>query len=218
MPTDKLLGFIPEAATPKGQARIKQMLSVATTIVKETGLSELSLRSVSKSCDVRLSNVQHYFESQESLLRAIIGKILIDQQEEASAYILEQGASTPLETFRSTCQYFLRVNMQLPTQRFWIDLAALAKRNELVNGIFIDAYGPYLERFTGLIKTIEPALSEEQARERATLVITMIDGTILIPSANGAVPAPEQLAQREALFIANLQKIAFSSDPAGTAN
>lgn len=198
--------FIPKAPTDKGNLRIGQILKAASEIAYKEGVAELSVRNVARRSGLRVFNVQHYFPSQEMLIRATLGRVLMELEASAHAYLETRGTLSPVDEFQETCRYYLRVNSEKEMRAFWCDLNALAQRNDSIKELLAQAYMPYRHHFETLLKKIRPTLSDALVSDRALIVAAMIEGTIFVHLAPDLIAG---LAHEEA-FLLSLLSIAMA--------
>ena len=161
--------------TIKGNSKRQQIISVARSIIDEQGYQELSFNHIAKQLGVRKSNVQYYFPSKQSLINALI--------EEAKNY-------TDRELFRGEAEYdidpektFLRYVSDCvgslyknSARNFFRNLFWLATYDDKIAEDVKELYQTYIDDLTRLIKLLNPYITVEEARSRATVIVSLYEG------------------------------------------
>jgi|GEM_PF-6397002 Transcriptional regulator len=73
------------APSAKSRATVEKVLEEAETILAEEGVAGLTFRALARRCDMRLSNLQYYFATQEDLLTAVTRYVLARRLSELKA-------------------------------------------------------------------------------------------------------------------------------------
>lgn len=169
------------AKTPKGQARVAQILTAAKQLLTENGYREMTMRQVAESVGISLSNLQHYFSSPESLLKAVLESVTESYD---PAYDNQDTYKTPRERFVGVLRYLLADARNGDTEKLFVEIWSIATRNPVAREIFDYMYTHYRRNLATIISETNPKLSERQVHLRAALVAMQIEGLMLLISEN----------------------------------
>ncbi len=165
--------------TEKGLGRAHDILHAARGLLAAEGYAGLSMRKVAAEVGMSLSNVQHYYQSKDALLEALLLYTMeLFQQKMDSIYAAMTGAS-PIERFLSTCDMFLEEVSDPVTHAIFFELWALASRNEFASRLMDKMLGRERKTLFNMIKGLNPAISDEQYMQRAILMVAQIEGLML---------------------------------------
>ncbi|WP_067474620.1 TetR/AcrR family transcriptional regulator [Nocardia amamiensis] len=175
------------ARTTKGTKRRSGLLDIAERILVESGHGELTMRAVASAAEIRLGHLQYYFPNRGDLVTAVLNRAL-----EQSLQRL-----TPLLTASQPVADLIR--MLLAEQddprlvRIYTEVWALAARDESIAEAVRDFYQTYQEQVTHVIRTRNPAISDDICRTNARLFTMLIEGAALFRSgiADHADPATD---------------------------
>ncbi|MBU2873593.1 TetR/AcrR family transcriptional regulator [Marinobacter salexigens] len=158
--------------SPKGRKRREEILEAAGNILEEEGYAGFYTRSIAARLGIRLSNVQYYFPTRESLLEALFHHAL-----EAAAMELEKpaqrGGLTPLIRF-------ILADQQSPRscRMFW-ELWAIAGREPEAYSVMSHYYIAYRDALATAIAMEAPQLESDMLKKRALLVMSLLEGVSL---------------------------------------
>lgn len=190
--TEAATGLAPEATLPKtarGRARVRNILEVARKIFMHGGLIEMTMRQVADGAGIRLSNLQHYFPSRESLLKALIQDIM---DEYDVAFDCEPSRiNDPKARLEAALRYLLADSRKPDTERLFVEIWSLATRDPMVRALFDEMYCHHRQNIAELIINANPDLPPLQAQRRAALIAMQIEGLMLLIS--DAKPAHAEL-------------------------
>lgn len=78
--TNEIYGV--SAPSSRSRATVEKVLEEAVEVLASDGVSGLSFRALARRCDMRLSNLQYYFTTQDDLLTALTRYALVERFEE----------------------------------------------------------------------------------------------------------------------------------------
>lgn len=166
--------------TAKGKARIEEILGVARRLFTEGGYSEMTMRQVADQVGISLSNVQHYFPSRESLLRALLESVM--NSYDPALGEIEEKFTNPRERLVAAARYLLADSKRAETERLFVEIWSLATRDPIAREIFDMMYTYHRETLERLVSAANPALPEHLVKLRAALVAMQIEGLMLLIS------------------------------------
>lgn len=191
------------AKTAKGQARIDQILDAARHLFTEGGYAEMTMRQVADRVGISLSNVQHYFPSRESLLRALLESVMNSY---APAFDeVEAKFDTPVERLAAVLRYLLADIKQAATERLFVEIWSLATRDPVAREIFDTMYTHHRQALEALVARAYPALPAAVLKRRTALAAMQIEGLMLLIS--DGKPQHAELAGIEEECVAGILRV-----------
>ena len=158
----------------KGRTRAEDVLDAAVAVLIKHGYHNFTLRRVADEAGLRLSNLQHYFPSKDTLVQAMLDRV-IDTYLTRLGRIQSSGLD-PEDQFRKIIEtLFLDLNTRRTTV-FFPELWSLANHNRQVAAYMERMYGRYRELLGASITRINPALDEKQVRQIALFISASIEG------------------------------------------
>jgi len=166
--------------TAKGKARIEQILNAARQLFTDGGYSQMTMRQVADQVGISLSNVQHYFPSRESLLRALLESVM--NSYDPAVDEIRKTIASPRARLIAAVRYFLEDVKQAETERLFVEIWSLATREPVAREIFDMMYSHHRQTLAGLIAEANPALPAATVKLRAAIVAMQIEGLMLLLS------------------------------------
>lgn len=167
-------------ARTKGQQRTVAVLDAAIAVLIEEGYAGFSLRRIADRVGIRLSNVQYYFQTKESLLEAILAR-----EFDRSLAILA-GLSpdlTPRARLETIIDYVLADQENPASCAIFWELWALAPREPAVAAIMDHYYGRFIGYAAAEVRALSPGIGEDVALRRANVMVSMMEGASLLRGA-----------------------------------
>ncbi|MBZ4420844.1 TetR/AcrR family transcriptional regulator [Myxococcus sp. RHSTA-1-4] len=174
-------------ASRKGQERSEAILEAAERLLVDEGHAALSLRGVAQRAGIRLGNLQYYFATREELVRALLARVL----ERATARLEERvgAAGDSAGALDKALEFLLEDQKHPASYRLLYDLWALAAREPAIAAELRVFYAHYTDAAAALLARAAPGLSRAEARVRAELLVSLLEGLSLFRS--GTVGAPD---------------------------
>ena len=167
------------STTEKGLGRALDILHAARALLAAEGYAGLSMRRVAAQVGISLSNVQHYYQSKDALLEALLLYTMELFQQKMDAISAAMTGAAPVERFLSTCDMFLEEITDPVTHAIFFELWALASRNAFASGLMDTMLARERRAIFKLIRGLNPAISDEQYMQRAILMVAQIEGLML---------------------------------------
>lgn len=169
----------PSSTTEKGLGRALDILHAGRNLLAEDGYAGLSMRRVAAEVGMSLSNVQHYYQSKDALLEALLLYTMELFQQKIDAISAAMTGATPLERFLSTCDMFLEEITDPVTHAIFFELWSLASRNSFASGLMDKMLARERKALFNLIRGLNPAIGDEEYMQRAILMVAQIEGLML---------------------------------------
>lgn len=189
----------------RSQATVEKVLEEALEVLADEGVAGLSFRALARRCDMRLSNLQYYFTTQEHLLSAI------------TRFALAQRFQNLLEAeVLSIPEPLARLDAYLD---FCMDRAEFARARTIITGLrdlaqrldgpaapFAEAYRFHHQVILTVLTETHPTASEGDLAQRAAMISALID--TVGPTGGRAFAPPEGLREAIRREVARLASAA----------
>ncbi len=177
------MSSVSEQKRPNDSKRLKrerEILECVRAILADKGYSNFSMRSVAAAAGLHLKTVQYYFPTKRQLLTAALSYTLDEYYfERYSEVSREKVATGPRERFLIVIEELIADIKTAFTTKFFIEIWALAVRDEDARIALDRLYERHCDHLAGLIQEMNPTLPGETARQRATIVTMMLEGMML---------------------------------------
>jgi AcrR family transcriptional regulator len=165
--------------TEKGLGRASDILHAARALLAADGYAGLSMRRVAAEVGMSLSNVQHYYQSKDALLEAVLLYTMDLFQAKMDSISAAMTSASPLDRFLSTCDMFLEEITDPVTHAIFFELWALASRNEFASRLMDKMLARERKAIFNMIRGLNPALGDDETMQRAILMVAQVEGLML---------------------------------------
>lgn len=186
------------STTEKGKGRALDILHAGRTLLAADGYAGLTMRKVASEVGMSLSNVQHYYQSKDALLEALLLYTMELFQQKMDTISAAMTGASRLDRFLSTCDMFLEEITDPVTHAIFFELWALASRNDFASGLMDTMLARERKALFKLIRGLNPDIDDEQTMQRAILMVAQIEGLMLF-RLNKAERQEEFLAVRASM-------------------
>ena len=169
----------PSTTTEKGLGRALDILHAARTLLAAEGYAGLSMRRVALATGMSLSNVQHYYQSKDALLEALLLYTMELFQQKIDSISAAMTSASRIDKFLSTCDMFLEEITDPVTHAIFFELWALASRNAFASRLMDKMLARERKAIFNLIRGLNPAIGDEETMQRAILMVAQIEGLML---------------------------------------
>ncbi|MES2298940.1 MAG: TetR/AcrR family transcriptional regulator [Pseudomonadota bacterium] len=169
----------PSNTTEKGRGRAQDILQCARTLLAAEGYAGLSMRRVALETGMSLSNVQHYYQSKDSLLEALLEYTLEVFQQKMDGISAAMPSASRIDQFLSTVDMFLDEITDPVTHAIFFEIWALASRNAFASKLMDRMLGRERKALYKLIHGLSPQISDTEYMQRAILMVAQIEGLML---------------------------------------
>lgn len=188
----------PSSTTEKGMGRALDILHAGRTLLAADGYAGLSMRKVASEVGMSLSNVQHYYQSKDALLEALLLYTMELFQQKIDSISAAMTSASRLDRFLTTCDMFLEEITDPVTHAIFFELWALASRNAFASGLMDKMLARERKALFNLIRGLNPAIDDQEYMQRAILMVAQIEGLMLF-RLNKAERQAEFLAVRASM-------------------
>ena len=169
----------PSTTTDKGLGRAHAILQAARTVLAAEGYAGLSMRRVAGEVGISLSNVQHYYQSKDALLEALLLYTMDVFQSKIDAISAAMQSESPIDRFLSTVDMFLDEITDPVTHAIFFEIWALASRNAFASTLMDKMMARERKTIFHLIRGLAPGLGDEDTMQRAILIVAQVEGLML---------------------------------------
>ena len=167
------------STTEKGLERVSEIVDAARNILATEGYAGLSMRKVAIEVGISLSNVQHYFQSKELLMEAVLMMTMNQFQEKLDTITSAMEQQPRIEQLNSAISMFLEELSNPVTYGMFFEIWALAARDDFASKLMDKMIARERKAIFKLIQGLNPAISDEEYRLRATLIVAQVEGLML---------------------------------------
>jgi AcrR family transcriptional regulator len=165
--------------TEKGSERMQEILQAARLIFASEGYAGLSMRKLAAQVGMSLSNVQHYYQSKDVLIEAMLLYTMNTFQAKIDNIAKTMEQSPRIEQLNSTIEMFLDELSDPVTHGVFFEIWALAGRNAFASALMDKMLVRERKSIYKLIQGLVPGISDEQAMLRAILIVAQVEGLML---------------------------------------
>jgi AcrR family transcriptional regulator len=167
------------ATTEKGLGRAHDILRAARTLLAADGYAGLSMRRVAAEVGISLSNVQHYYQSKDALLEALLLYTMDVFQAKMDGISAAMVSASRSEQFLSTVDMFLDEITDPVTHAIFFEIWALASRNPFASTLMDRMLGRERKAIYLLIRGLNPSIPDGEYMQRAILMVAQMEGLML---------------------------------------
>ena len=167
------------STTGKGLERAHDILRAARRLLAAEGYAGLSMRRVAQESGMSLSNVQHYYASKDVLVEALLLYIMDVFQAKMDSIAVGMAGRPQVERFQTTVDMFLEEITDPVMHAVFFEIWALASRHPFASALMGKMMARERKAIYGLIRGLNPALSDEQTMQRSVLIVAQIQGLML---------------------------------------
>lgn len=184
------------ATTPKGSSTRDCIVAAARKRLIDHGIDNFALREIADSLEIKLSNLQYYFKTRESLVFQVLEEEAA--RDRATIKTHQQKSTDGADAFREIVQD-LTTRWRGDSGVLFSTLSTLAIHNKGYRKLYRSIYADFYQALEGPIKSLNANLSDSELALRVRLITALIDG------------APMQLQNnKKQVFLQRIQEQAES--------
>ena len=153
----------------KGQHTALAILLAAEQLIIDEGYHNFSLRKVAAAADLTLGNLQYYFPSKDSLLKAMLDNC-IERYLDRFETIRTAAGQDPEAQFVGLITEIIRDLNSRRTTVFFPEVWSLANHDDHATGFMDAMYDRYRAVLVEVIAQLNPSLSPDQQRRLAIFI------------------------------------------------
>jgi len=160
----------------QGQRTRELIVQEAKKLLLEGGSLNFALRTVARRANISISNLQYYFPTRASLLRAIVEPIVERYQKKIGSGAGDATAAR--EALLAVVDQDL-VDVRDPeVSAIWLHFASLAMTDSESARVLDMAHVTLTRDFARLIRTINPSMGTKDSQVLARIITAMVDGLV----------------------------------------
>lgn len=180
------------------EATIDRLLSCSRFVLQRDGHAMFTLRAVATHAGVRLSGLQHYFDSKEHLLVETVRHFTETDFKRYQDYV-QEGDGDPVRTLSRILDHAFELVSDPVETGLMLEIWALSRHSGEILSIWQGRFHEYFEIIVGLLRAINPALDRAGACAIAEICIGNLEG-IVVTSLTMAHLRSDQAVVREAIL------------------
>jgi AcrR family transcriptional regulator len=165
--------------TEKGMGRAHDILYAARGLLAADGYAGLSMRRVAAAVGMSLSNVQHYYQSKDALVEALLLYTMDLFQAKMDSIPAEMTGASRSEQFLSTVDMLMDEITDPVTHAIFFEIWALASRNEFASQLMARMLGRERKAVYNLVRGLNPEIPDSEYMQRAILMVAQMEGLML---------------------------------------
>lgn len=165
--------------TEKGIERAQEILQAARLLFAAEGYAGLSMRGLATGLGMSLSNVQHYYPGKDLLIEAVLLSTMNSFQGKIDNIAKTMSAASRIAQLNATIDMFLEELNDPVTHGVFFEIWALAGRNAFASALMDKMLARERKSIFKLIQGMSADISDEQAMQRAILIVAQIEGMML---------------------------------------
>lgn len=158
----------------QGQRTRESIVHEAKKLLLESGNLEFTLRTVARRTHIAISNLQYYFPTRASLLRAIMEPVAARYQAELDCPAADAAAAR--EVLAAVIDQNLADARDPEVSAIWLHFASLAVTDPESARILDESYETLARCTSRLLRVVNPSLSPKDSRLLARIIPAMVDG------------------------------------------
>jgi AcrR family transcriptional regulator len=161
----------------QGMRTRSAIVRAARALLLECGSLEFTLREIALRAGISISNLQYYFPTRLTVLRAVLEPV-IDAYMRDLRRAVDTGA-TPRATLDALVARTLQDAKNAESAALWCHFLSLVAIDAESAQLLDEWYGELSCEIARLVGAINPAFTPQECMEIATLLIAMVDGVIV---------------------------------------
>ena len=188
----------------EGEKTRAQIIDAAVALFAERGYRATSVAMIAKQCDISTATVFWHFRSKEGLLQAIFNHMMDDIQSMMAEKRPSEAGKAPSPVLSaSEFDYFVE-----QSERMRMLLAVVLEADAVgghLPGLLRTLMHSYTELLSKQLQHTGPKLSEDDARDRATLFVATLAGIIVLRVADAQIAEPGKLVEKASKHLLGLE-------------
>jgi len=179
--------------------KVNLILSCAMTILKKSGDQGLTMRKVAETADMRLSNVQYYFQTKNLLLEALLESFLLEYAD--SIQLLSfSDQKDPEKKLTLLVLHILNDIERSDCAVVFKEIWAIAERNNMVKKALTEYYEKlHAMLFDALKQAITENCQKQKLDSAVTILLPFIEGYCITSSSLNV--STDELSKRLGIIL-----------------
>jgi AcrR family transcriptional regulator len=182
--------------------RRAQILEAFRSCAVRKGLEKASLREIAGEAGLPVSNLLHFFENRDEMVRELEKQLIGDIMEGLETQLRDED--DPQQRFRRSIDFLFSPRTQkLEDGSLYYDFWSLAHRSHALRRTFQNQIQDQRKLFVEQLLDTDgfSALSKAEAREIANIMIALVEGSFYILDMDGENVSPRRMARITRRFL-----------------
>lgn len=188
---------------PQGLRTRNAIVGVARTLLLECGSLEFTLREIALRAGISISNLQYYFPTRLAVLRAVLEPV-IDAYMRELRHAVDEGTA-PRDKLTVLMARALQDAKNVESSALWCHFVSLVAIDRDTAQLLDEWCATLSREIAVLVRAVNPAFTQAEGREIATLLIAMVDG--LIVRTGTGMRKREDPNALDAMFLATVDRL-----------
>jgi AcrR family transcriptional regulator len=162
------------APSAKSRATVEKVLEEAEAVLAEEGVAGLTFRALARRCDMRLSNLQYYFATQEDLLTAVTRYVLVRRLSELKARG-PLGLIEAPQRFTAYLEFRMERAADPKAQAITTGLRDLALRQDGPARHVAQICRFHTDLIEAMIAALAPETPSQEIRHKAVMIAALVE-------------------------------------------
>ncbi len=186
------------ATKKKYGERHDEILDVTINVLANEGYTSLSMRGIAERIGIHLSTLQYYFPTKRDLLKSTIEKSIGTMVRMMDEIILS-SSTDPGKVLRKALKIHLKACHDPTIAKLFLALWGMSGHDEDVNILLAEVYKNDCQRYSSLIKKINPQLTKKECENKAILILAQLEGLLLLVSPGKLYASKARVIERQLL-------------------
>jgi AcrR family transcriptional regulator len=184
---------------------VDYILDTAYQILVTNGYSGFTMRLVAQSAGISLGNLTYHFPRKNTLLRALITRIMADYSRQLDAMFSDPDISSEQET-EKLVHWVLMDNASEVTVRISREIWAMALHDDDIRDAVDDFYDILMERLVDRLQRLHPNTDKATLIEKVHILVQLAEGTaVLFGTRRKRTVSIERMVELTTQLLKNLE-------------
>ncbi|MBC8732623.1 TetR/AcrR family transcriptional regulator [Paraburkholderia sp. UCT2] len=160
------------------QSRIPEIIDVSINVLVAAGYAGYTINRVANDAGIRLSTLQHYFSTRETLLRATIEEIARRYLQRFRHFTDNKSHSPQARLEAIVDDAFVQLTKPGPPAAI-LESWGLALHEPFARDVVLEMQKQFTQLFADLVGEINPGLSSAECELRGALIVSSLEGLVV---------------------------------------
>ncbi|SIO71152.1 transcriptional regulator, TetR family [Burkholderia sp. GAS332] len=179
--------------------KLATILEDSRKLMQRDGYAAFTLRKAAAEAGVPLGTLQHYFPTREVLLKTVIHQTLKQFNDEY--HLIARSGGGAADRLTQLISKILTEVRDTETRLFMLEVAALANHEDFATEALAECYQDYIGIFASLVAEINPNLSKKESHIRAVLIVSQLEGLLVVLNSGNVNPSIDGQALDHAVHV-----------------
>lgn len=163
----------------KRSARKAILIEIATRVLADEGPENFSMNRVAAAAGMRLSGLQYYFATKNTLIHGMLVDILYKDRAAIGA-ALHNDSSNPRDKLEKAIDIYARNCEDIVVNKVVLYFWMIALYDDEIMRYLDEWYIEYIQLFSDIIKAANPSIDQGTLTHISAMILALIDGTAIM--------------------------------------